>query len=301
MSELVGSVSGGAQRVLLRLAANAPRVLTPRFVDALTFAAELHNEQMRKGTTVPYVSHLMSVCPLVLEDGGNETEAIAALLHNAVEDQGGAATREKIRERFGNEVTVIVDGCTDAETIPKPPWRERKERYIEHLRNAPPSVVRVSLADKLHNARSVLMDLRRYGAAVWDRFKGGKDGTMWYYRAVLDAVQTPSWLHDESVTWSKSLSRLLPAMSSHHEALQEALKLVVSSCPRLARLLLLGGSVEHRPGGGWDIASRSIWTSIRYAPCKMCVRSWRKYKRLFRTVRSWSRGPMNSAVALKGS
>ena len=186
-----------AQRVPFSPMAKAGRMLTPRFIDALTFAAELHKEQMRKGTTVPYVSHLMSVCALVLEDGGNETEAIAALLHDAVEDQGGAATREKIRERFGDEVTAIVDGCTDAETIPKPPWRERKERYIEHLRSAAAPVVRVSLADKLHNARSVLMDLRRHGPSVWDRFKGGRDGTMWYYRSVLDAVGTSSWLHDE--------------------------------------------------------------------------------------------------------
>src|SRR5919202_957739 len=151
--------------------------LTRRFEEALTFAARLHSAQVRKGTTVPYVSHLLAVAAVALEHGADEDEAIAALLHDAVEDQGGAATREEIRRRFGDRVAEIVDGCTDAETTPKPPWRERKERYVSHIASAPPSVRLVSAADKLHNARSILADLRTCGEGVWDRFRGGKEGT----------------------------------------------------------------------------------------------------------------------------
>src|SRR6266850_6313967 len=164
-----------------------PVKLGARFEEALQWATQLHSDQKRKGTETPYVSHLLSVASLVLEDGGDEDEAIAALLHDAVEDQGGLRTREKIRRRFGERVTTIVDGCTDAVTIPKPPWRERKESYIDALRTAPPEVLRVSAADKLHNARSILLDYRRNGEAVWGRFNGGRDGTLWYYRSLIDA------------------------------------------------------------------------------------------------------------------
>src|SRR5947209_2209991 len=128
--------------------------LTLRFEDALVFATQLHAGQRRKGSATPYVAHLLAVAAIVLENEGNEDEAIAALLHDAIEDQGGAPTREMIRERFGNRVVEIVDGCTDAEVIPKPPWRARKEAYIAHLRGATPSVRLVSAADKLHNARA---------------------------------------------------------------------------------------------------------------------------------------------------
>src|ERR1051325_12202408 len=129
--------------------------LTSRFEDALSFAARLHSGQLRKGTAIPYVSHLLAVASVALEHGADEDEAIAALLHDAVEDQGGAPTREEIRRRFGDRVVEIVDGCTDAETVPKPPWRERKERYIAHVAEASPSVRLVSASDKLHNARSI--------------------------------------------------------------------------------------------------------------------------------------------------
>jgi GTP pyrophosphokinase len=163
-------------------------VLTNRFEEALVYAAELHKKQRRKGTETPYVAHLLSVASLVLEHGGNEDEAIAALLHDAIEDQGGAPTREEIRRRFGDVVTAIVDGCTDAEVIPKPPWRARKEAYIAHIvESSTPSVRLVSSADKLHNARSILGDFRLLGESLWNRFSGGKDGTLWYYRALVDA------------------------------------------------------------------------------------------------------------------
>jgi (p)ppGpp synthase/HD superfamily hydrolase len=164
-------------------------MLSARFDVALAFAARLHAGQLRKGTEIPYVSHLLAVSSLVLEYGGTEDEAIAGLLHDAIEDQGGNSTREVIRRLFGEEVTDIVNGCTDAEVIPKPPWRERKESYVAHVHDASPSVRLVSAADKLHNARSVLSDLRVLGEKVWSRFKGGRDGTLWYYRALVQAYR----------------------------------------------------------------------------------------------------------------
>lgn len=163
--------------------------LTRRFEEALVYAAQLHSAQERKVSGVPYVAHLLAVASLVLEHGGTEDEAIAALLHDAIEDQGGAATREEIRRRFGDDVTAIVEGCSDADTVPKPPWRARKEAYLAHLPTASPSVRMVSAADKLHNCRSILADYRQLGESVWERFKGGRDGTLWYYRSLLDAYR----------------------------------------------------------------------------------------------------------------
>lgn len=163
--------------------------LSERFTDALVFATELHANQTRKGGGVPYIAHLMGVASIALEHGANEDEAIAALLHDAIEDQGGAATREEIRRRFGDTVTEIVDGCTDADTTPKPPWRQRKEAYIARLPSESTSVHIVSAADKLYNARSVLNDYRLIGDAVWERFHGGKTGTLWYYRAVVETFR----------------------------------------------------------------------------------------------------------------
>ena len=163
-------------------------MLTRRFEEALLYATRLHADQLRKGSSVPYISHLMAVSALTLEYGGGENEAIAALLHDAIEDQGGAATRDEILERFGPEITAIVDGCTDTDESPKPPWRARKEAYIAHLRTAPPSVRLVSACDKLHNARSLARDYRQCGESLWMRFSGGREGTLWYYRAIVDAL-----------------------------------------------------------------------------------------------------------------
>jgi (p)ppGpp synthase/HD superfamily hydrolase len=164
--------------------------LTEQFSAALVYACQLHSEQVRKGSEVPYVAHLLSVAAIVLEHGGTEDEAIAAVLHDAIEDQGGPPTRDEIRRRFGDNVAAIVDGCTDADTIPKPPWRERKEAYLAHLATATPSVRLVSAADKLHNARSLVHDYRAHGESLWQRFNGGKEGTLWYYRAVAEALAT---------------------------------------------------------------------------------------------------------------
>lgn len=171
-------------------------MLTNRFNIALAFAADLHARQMRKGTTIPYLSHLMAVAAIVLEHGGTEDHAIAALLHDAIEDQGHDfeggvdGLRQQIETRFGTAVLTIVEACTDADTIPKPPWRERKEAYVAHIRTAPADVLIVSCADKLHNARAILRDYQNIGDALWQRFTGGKDGTLWYYQALVDAFQS---------------------------------------------------------------------------------------------------------------
>jgi len=167
------------------------RAFTERFGDALVYAAELHRNQKRKGkANIPYVGHLLGVASLVIEAGGDEDMAIAALLHDAVEDQGGKPRLEEIREKFGSRVAHIVDGCTDSDQTPKPPWLERKQQYIEHVRKAADSdVCFVSAADKLHNARTILTDFRRMGDSVWERFSGKKEGTLWYYRAIVGAFR----------------------------------------------------------------------------------------------------------------
>jgi len=160
-------------------------VLTGRFEKALVYAARLHATQYRKGTSRPYLAHLLGVASIVLTHGGDEDEAIAALLHDAVEDQGGLKTLRAIRKKFGARVARIVDGCTDSYTVPKPPWLERKKEYLRHLRRADSSVRLVSAADKLYNAREILDDYRTRRDSVFDRFKGGKKGTIWYYREVV--------------------------------------------------------------------------------------------------------------------
>jgi (p)ppGpp synthase/HD superfamily hydrolase len=164
-------------------------LLGANFRRALDLAAELHARQRRKGADVPYVAHLLGVAAIALEHGADEEEAIAALLHDAVEDQGGPETRERIRQEFGERVASIVDGCTDADTVPKPPWQARKEAYIEKVRHEPPSIRLISASDKLHNARSILLDYLRLGEPLWDRFAGGRTGTLWYYRALIEAYR----------------------------------------------------------------------------------------------------------------
>jgi (p)ppGpp synthase/HD superfamily hydrolase len=163
--------------------------LGPRFERALLFATRKHAGQHRKGTTVPYVAHLLSVAGLVLEAGGDEDLAIAALLHDVVEDCGGAPMLREIRRRFGQRVAHVVDGCTDTDLDPKPPWRQRKENYILHLRTADADTRLVSAADKLHNVRSIVATYREIGDRVWERFHGKRDGTLWYYRTLLDEFQ----------------------------------------------------------------------------------------------------------------
>jgi len=163
--------------------------LTARFEEAFILANQLHIHQTRKGSNTPYIAHLMSVAALVLEAGCEEDIVIAALLHDAVEDQGGLNTLEEIRQQFGERVADIVDSCSDAYTIPKPPWRTRKETYLAHLPEASSEARLVSVADKLHNARSILRDLQTNGNCTWEKFKGRKEGTLWYYRSLVVIFQ----------------------------------------------------------------------------------------------------------------
>ncbi len=158
-----------------------------KFEEALLYASRLHRDQARKGTDTPYVTHLLAVTAIVGENGGTEDEVIAALLHDGPEDQGGEERLEDIRMRFGDEVAEVVDGCTDTYEEPKPAWRPRKEAYVARMASAPASVRLVSSADKLHNARSILADLRTVDEDLWDRFTGSKEGTLWYYRALVEA------------------------------------------------------------------------------------------------------------------
>jgi len=165
------------------------RTLSIRFEDALIYSTRLHAIQKRKHSKIPYVAHLLGVTAFVLEDGGDEDEAIAALLHDAVEDQGGLKTLSEIRKIFGDRVADIVDAVTDSYTTPKPPWRERKEQYIQSIGTASESAIRVSLADKVYNAGATLRDIRREGEEGWTRFNGGKAGTLWYYRQLILAFR----------------------------------------------------------------------------------------------------------------
>ena len=159
---------------------------TSRFVDGLAFAMEAHGAQTRKGGDVPYVSHLLGVASLVLEAGGDEDMAIAGLLHDTIEDT--EVNAPDIESRFGPRVTAIVEGCTDTAENPKPPWRPRKERYLDHLRSPGTTldVLTVSRADKLHNARSMLLDYRQFGETFWNRFNADVEQQLWYLSSLVD-------------------------------------------------------------------------------------------------------------------
>ena len=169
-----------------------------RLAAAIEFALRVHAQQTRKGTDIPCVSHLLVWPASSLEHGGDEEQAIAAMLHDAVEDQG-SHLEPIIRERFGARVADIVLGCTDADTLSKPPWRERKEAYVRHLETAGIEVLLVSCADKVHNARAICTDVWTHGLQVFDRFKAGQDGTLWYYRTLAAAFRRlmPGALADE--------------------------------------------------------------------------------------------------------
>lgn len=166
---------------------------TLRFLDALGYAVYLHGSDVRKGTSVPYVAHLLSVCALVLADGGTEDEAAAALLHDALEDHPAETSRKEIRELFGRGALDIVEACTDTPRTyrggPKPPWRTRKKAYLEHLRRMGSRELRVALADKLDNVRSMLADYRDVGEALWSRFNAEREDQLWFYRSVVDACR----------------------------------------------------------------------------------------------------------------
>jgi GTP pyrophosphokinase len=170
-----------------------PPPLGSRLQRAFRYAAEKHRGQARKQTTVPYLSHLMAVASLALEAGGDEDLAIAALLHDVVEDCGGMPRLREIRQRFGPRVTRIVEGCSDCFGEPKPAWVDRKKDYLQGVKDADGDTRLVSACDKLHNVRTILADYRQHGESIWKRFNGKKDGTLWYYRALCDEYQrTPN-------------------------------------------------------------------------------------------------------------
>ncbi len=160
-----------------------------RFVRALTTAAQMHAAQVRKTTTIPYVSHLLGTCAIALEYGANEDEAIAALLHDAIEDVEPIDEARAAVASFGDRVLAIVEGCSDSDIQPKPPWRERKAAYIAHLADADASILLVSASDKLHNARTILADLHRVGDELWTRFKPSREESIGYYRALVDGFR----------------------------------------------------------------------------------------------------------------
>jgi (p)ppGpp synthase/HD superfamily hydrolase len=191
----------------------ATELYSDRLIDALGVAARLHAMQRRKGSEIPYLGHLLGTCSIALDYGADEDEAIAALLHDAIEDVQPTADARAAVAEFGERVLRIVEGCTDSDQHPKPPWHARKEAYVEHLGDADASVLLVSSADKLHNARSVVADLRRHGDATWDRFTGGRDGSLWYYRALVGAFR---------------------ANPAHHVALVDELDRNVTEMERLA-------------------------------------------------------------------
>jgi GTP pyrophosphokinase len=196
---------------------SAASALTRRFVDAVGYAVGLHLDQSRKGSGVPYAGHLLGVCSLVLEAGGSEDEAIAALLHDAGEDRGGEARLVEIRERFGGNVAGIVRACSDSLLQNKPDWKTRKEAYLEHLDEQPQSVLLVSLADKLFNARAILRDYRSVGESLWTRFSAGRDGVLWYYRSLSDSftrIVSGNPMAGELAEVVTELSRLVAAASA---------------------------------------------------------------------------------------
>jgi (p)ppGpp synthase/HD superfamily hydrolase len=158
--------------------------LSKQYDDALVYAANLHRDQVRKGSDIPYMAHLLSVSSRVLVAGGTEDQAIAGLLHDAAEDQGGQSTLDEIRDRFGAPVSRIVADCTDSWVEPKPAWRPRKEAYLSALPSKAPASLLVSLADKVDNAEAILLDYLHIGDDLWSRFTGGREGTIWYYRTL---------------------------------------------------------------------------------------------------------------------
>jgi (p)ppGpp synthase/HD superfamily hydrolase len=191
--------------------------LSERFDQALAFAHRIHRHQARKGTQIPYISHVIGVSVLVLEYGGSESEAIGALLHDALEDAPDDLPADRVRtiihERFGSDVLSIVEHCTDTTEQPKPPWLERKTRYIAAAEHSPRAAMLVSAADKLHNLRALARDFRRHGPALWQRFnpEAGANGTLGYHRALVEIYQRrmPGALADELARALSELEQLV--------------------------------------------------------------------------------------------
>lgn len=185
-------------------------MLGPRFDEALSYASRLHREQARKHSTIPYVAHLLTVCALVLEHGGDEAQAIAALLHDGPEDQGGEATLAEIRGRFGDDVGDLVAACGEPLHHGKSAWQERKEAFLDHLASVPPRALLIIAADKVHNARCIVGDHAVIGGEIFNRFNGGVAGTKWYYRQLATALGTdaPASLRAELTELAERIDRL---------------------------------------------------------------------------------------------
>jgi (p)ppGpp synthase/HD superfamily hydrolase len=188
-----------------------PPALGVRLQRAFRYAADKHAGQTRKQTAVPYLSHLMAVASLLLEAGGDEKMAIAALLHDVVEDCGGMPRLREIRKQFGMRVAKIVEGCTDSFGEPKREWMARKKDYLREVTHADADTRLVSASDKLHNVRTILSDYRQDGELIWTRFSGKKEGTLWYYRALSDEYQRryPNRITRELETALTELERLV--------------------------------------------------------------------------------------------
>ena len=181
-----------------------------RVLAATALAFELHGDQRRKQGAVPYIGHLLGVASLVVDDGGDEDQVVAALLHDAAEDQGGHPVLSEVARRFGPRAAAIVEACTDTMASPKPPWRARKVAWLARLPDVPDAAWPVIVADKLHNARAVVSALRTGGVASLDVFNGGRDGTLWYYRAVADVAARcrPGPMVDELLRTVDEMERL---------------------------------------------------------------------------------------------
>ncbi len=209
-------------------------LVSERFAEALAFASRLHARQQRKGSGVPYVAHLLAVTATVMEHGGDEEQAIAALLHDALEDQGAAyggagLLAEDIERRFGARVRRIVEGCSDwSGEGERPPWPQRKARYVEGLLRKSADVRLVSAADKLHNARSLVRELARFGPSLWRRFTATPEQTCWYYGALLDAYRRAG---DVPVALLEELEEAVAAL---HRRVREGEAPPVSRDPRSA-------------------------------------------------------------------
>ena len=187
--------------------------LTGQFSKALSYAELKHHNQVRKGGDIPYIGHLLSVAGLVINDGGSEEQAIAALLHDTVEDAGGAPTLDEIRRNFGDDVARIVDECSDTDEVPKPPWLDRKRKYVEHLADVGADTLLISVADKLDNARSMLRDYYEHGPKLWERFnRKNPQDHLWYFGELLAAYRArglDSWMVDELGRVVDELRRLV--------------------------------------------------------------------------------------------
>ena len=200
-----------------------PPALGIRLQRAFRYAAAKHDGQTRKKSAVPYLSHLMAVASLVLEAGGDEDVAMAALLHDVVEDCGGMPRLKEIRKQFGLRVAKIVEGCTDSFGEPKPEWLKRKTDYLREVTHADAETRLVSASDKLHNVRTILADYRQHGEAIWKRFNGKKEGTLWYYRALSDEYQR------------RNLNRITHELALAVEKLERAVDVKPGGAPKKKR------------------------------------------------------------------